>query len=473
MDSLADLSLIEAADRVRDGTLTSVALTEACLARVDSCDEALNAFIALDWDGALAAAARADTELASGQVRGPLHGVPLAHKDMFYRAGRIAGCGSLLRRNFVPKVTATVLRRLDDAGALDLGRLNMSEFAAGPTGHNEHHGHCHNPWELDHISGGSSSGSAAATAAGLVFGAMGSDTGGSVRLPAAMCGLVGLKPTYGRVSRFGCMPRAFSMDTMGPLARTVADCALLTGVISGADENDATASREPVPDYLSELDRGIRGWRVGVPADDFFDDLAPGLAGALAESLRVLEAHGATIVKIDLPDLEPLYALGDTLSKCEAARIHTQWMKTTPEQYGAHTHTRVEAGFHIPAIRYIEALSLRATHLQRFTTAVFNHVDVLHVPVIGMEVPTIADTDHQGADGVPALVAAVTRLTRPFNYLGLPALSVPCGFSSAGLPYAFQLIGRPFGEGALFRCAATYEAGTAWHRTRPAISQER
>ena len=465
-----ELSLGEAAAEIRAGRLTSVALTEACLERIDAVGPRLNAFISLEREAALAAAARADADLAAGNLHGPLHGVPLAHKDMFYRSGRTATCGSAIRRNYVPDITATVLTRLDEAGALDLGALNMSEFAAGPTGHNEHFGHCHNPWHLDHITGGSSSGSGAATAGRLIFGALGSDTGGSVRLPAAMCGLVGLKPTQGRISRYGAMPRAWSVDTMGPLARTVSDCALLTGILAGADPNDSTCADEPVPNYLAALPLGVEGWRIGVPVNYFYDDVDEGLRDALRESLAVYEAAGATLVEVELPDLAALYALSDTVSKCEAATIHRKWMEAIPEQYGAHTHTRVEAGFHLPATRYLEALSLRALHTTRFVEQVFGAVDVLHAPVIGMEVPTIAETDHHGAEAVPALVAKVTRLTRPMNYLGLPALSVPCGFSGAGLPYAFQLIGRPFGEDTLFRAAAAYEDRTSWHRQVPALS---
>lgn len=471
MSDITALSLVEVAAAIRNGELTAVEATEACLARIGAEQPRLNAFIAVQAEEALAAARQADQELAAGTLRGPLHGVPLAHKDMFYRQGRIATCGSKIRRNYVPDRTATVLTRLDEAGALDLGRLNMSEFAAGPTGHNEHFGHCHNPWNPDHISGGSSSGSGAATAGRLVFGALGSDTGGSVRLPAAACGVVGLKPTYGRISRYGCMPRAWSMDTMGPLARTVADCALLTGVISGADGNDTSASPDPVPDYLEALGTGLEGVRVGVPANYFYDEVCDEVASALSESLTVLKEAGATVIEVRVPDLTDLYALGDTLSKCEAASIHKEWMRTMPDQYGAHTHTRVEAGFHLPATRYIESLRLRSIHVDRFVGEVFGQVDVLHAPVIGMPVPTIAETDHTGTDAVPELVASITRLTRPINYLGLPALSVPCGFSGKGLPYAFQLVGRPFSEDRLFQVAAAYERETRWDRQAPPGAQ--
>jgi len=469
MTDLADLSLAEVATAIREKRVSSVEVTEACLARIHALGGKLNAFISLEAQHALEAAAEADAEMARGNVLGPLHGVPLAHKDMFYRSGRVATCGSRIRRNFSPDRTATVLSRLDHAGALDLGGLNMSEFAAGPTGHNEHFGDCRNPWQMDHITGGSSSGSGAATAGRLVYGALGSDTGGSVRLPAAMCGVVGLKPTYGLISRYGCMPRAWSMDTMGPLARTVADCALLTGVIAGEDPQDSTTSAEPVPDYAADLQSGIEGWRIGVPANYFYDEVCDEVRAALEASLEVFRGAGARIVEVTVPDMTPLYALGDTLSKCEAASIHKHWMRSVPDQYGAHTHTRVEAGFHLPATRYIESLRLRSVHLDAFVQSVFDHVDVLHAPVIGMPVPTIEESGHQGSGAVAGLVARITRLTRPINYLGLPGLSVPCGFSGTGLPYAFQLVGRPFSEAKLFCAAAAYERETSWARERPPV----
>ena len=459
-------SLEETAAAIRDGRISAVEATEACLARIDAHEEAINGFISLDRQAALADARAADEELAQGKSRGPLHGVPLAHKDMYYRRGTTTTCGSKIRRNYVPDITATVLDRLEAAGALNLGGLNMSEFAAGPTGHNEHFGHCRNPWNTAHITGGSSSGSGAATAARFVYGAMGSDTGGSVRLPAALCGVVGLKPTYGLISRYGAMPRAWSNDTMGPLARTARDCALLTQAIAGRDPNDATTADEPVPDYLGVIDAGIDGLRVAVPKNFFYERVEPEVEAALQESLTAIRKLGAEIVEVSVPDLEPIFRLGDAISKSEAATIHAKWMCQRPQDYGRHTAARVEAGFHLPATRYIEALSLRGRYVAEFTAAVFEDADMLHIPVIPMPVPTIEETDFHGNDTVGDMVAKMTMFTRPFNYLGLPSLSVPCGFTD-GLPVAFQLVGRPFSEAQLFAMAAAYERETDWHERVP------
>jgi aspartyl-tRNA(Asn)/glutamyl-tRNA(Gln) amidotransferase subunit A len=463
------MSLDEVAAAIREGRLSSVDVTNACLARIDAHDETVNSFISLERDAVLRAAREADEALARGEIRGPLHGVPLAHKDMYYRRGHVSTCGSRIRRNYVPDVTATVLQRLEAAGALHAGALNMSEFAAGPTGHNEHFGHCRNPWNRAHITGGSSSGSGAATASRFVFGAMGSDTGGSVRLPAALCGVVGLKPTYGRISRFGAMPRAWSNDTMGPLTRTVRDCALVTGVIAGADPDDPTTADVPVPDYLAALGDGIRGLRVAVPRNFFYDDIHPQVRQRMDESLGVLQDLGAVRVDVEVPDLTPMFRLGDVISKSEAATIHGKWMRQHPEQYGHHTAVRVEAGFHIPATRYLEALSLRARYLKEFLDTALAGADVLHTPTIPMPVPTIEETDFTGTGDVAAMVARMTLFTRPMNYMGLPSLTVPCGFTDGELPVAFQLVGRPFAEELLFTAGAAYQGATDWHRRIPAL----
>jgi aspartyl-tRNA(Asn)/glutamyl-tRNA(Gln) amidotransferase subunit A len=467
MSELSQLSISELSRLIRRGELSSVELTEETLRRIEQHAPNHNAFISPDLEAALAGAKACDAQRAQGDELGPLHGIALAHKDMFYIAGRTTTCGSVIRRNYQPDITATVLHRLEGAGAIYAGGLNMSEFAAGPTGHNEHYGNCRNPWNRAHITGGSSSGSGAAVAARIVPGALGSDTGGSVRLPAAMCGVVGLKPTYGLVSRYGAMPRAWSLDCVGPLTRTVEDNALLARTIAGHDAMDASTHPASVPDYVGELAKGAEGLVVGIPARYFFDDLAPSLENALHASIDVLREAGAEVMEIDLPEVESLFALGDTISKCEAATIHKRWMQTMPEAYGKHTYTRVEAGFHVPATRYLEALSLRQVHLQRFLDEVFARVDAIFSPVIPMEVPTIEETDHHGASAVPGLVANVTRLTRPINYLGLPGLSIPCGFTDNGLPAAFQLIGAPFSESRLYRLGHAYQQSTDWHHRVP------
>ncbi len=461
------MSLCEVADAIRAKEVSAVEVTQASLRRIETWEPVLNSFIALEAEAALSAAEKADADLARGTLHGPLHGVPLAHKDMFYRQGKVSTCGSAIRRDFVAEVTATVIERLEAAGALHLGGLNMTEFAASPTGLNDHFGHCRNPWNPAHVTGGSSSGSAAAVAARLVYGALGSDTGASVRLPAALCGVVGLKPTWGRISRYGAMPRAWSLDAIGPLARTARDCARLTGVLAGADPRDATACALPVPDYEAALGAGIEGLRVGVPENHYYDAVTDEVRRALEESLRVLEAEGAETVPVRVPDLTPVFRLADTINKCEAAAIHQQWMRQRPGDYSPRVFSRIEAGLHLPATRYIEALSLRGPILAEFSEAVFSRADVLHAPVLPRAVPTIEELAAPEGAGLLEVIASMTLLTRPVNYLGLPSLAVPCGFSEGGLPIAFQAIGKPFAEATLLNLGHAYQEATEWHLAVP------
>src|SRR5262245_61995165 len=322
---LALLDLSEAADRVAAGAVSSVALTEACLARATAWQASRNCFIRIDAQAALDAAHECDRALKRGYRRGPLHGVPLAHKDMFYREGKVSTGGSKILQDQVATTTATVLQRLDAAGAIEIGVLNMAEFAAGPTGHNIHFGHCRNAFNAAHIPGGSSSGSAVAVASRCAFGALGSDTGASIRLPAAYNGVTGLKPTYGRVSRHGAMPRSWSMDHVGPFGRSARDCALLLQIIAGHDPDDATTSAQPVPDYLARLGaERLSGLTIGIADHDVA--LEPEIAAALDESMRVLERIGAKLVRINLPDLSSLFRVGETIIKGEAAAMHRQWL---------------------------------------------------------------------------------------------------------------------------------------------------
>jgi aspartyl-tRNA(Asn)/glutamyl-tRNA(Gln) amidotransferase subunit A len=429
----------------------------------------LNCFIAIEEDDALEAAREADRKVKTGAPLGPLHGVPLAHKDMYYRAGKISTCGSRILRDYRPSVTSTAVERLEAAGAIWLGSLNMAEFAANPTGHNEHWGHCRNPWNPAHMTGGSSSGSGSAVAARACFGALGSDTGGSIRLPAAACGVVGLKPTNGLVSRYGVMPRSWSQDTVGPLTRTAADCARITQVIAGADPRDPTCSTATVPNYEKALQGRIKGLRIGVPANHYYDDTADEIRRALEASLAVLSSFGARVVEIRVPDPSRIFALSNIVSMSEAATMHGKWMRERPNDYSMYVRSRIEPGFHVTAPTYLDALNLRTHYLDEFLRTVYSEVDVLHTPVLTMPVPTIEETEPKDSGDVMALVTRISRNTRPSNYLGLPALSVPAGFSASGLPVAFQLMGRPFSEGLLFRTAHLYQRETDWHKQVPAL----
>ena len=466
-DELTGLSLVEAAEAIATGKASSEEITRACLERIEALQPRLNCFIALHGEQALEAARRADEELAQGKRRGPLHGVPLAHKDLYYRAGRISTCGTVIRKDFVPDHTATVLERLDGAGALDVGTLNMCEFATGPHGLNEHYGHCRNPWNTEHICGGSSSGSGVSVAARLVFGALGTDTGGSVRLPAGMCGLAGLKPTYSRVSRHGVMPLSFSLDHVGPLTRTVAGCARLMNVIAGQDPRDPTSSAEPVPDYEAGLEDGVKGLKIGVPKNYFYDHTDDEVRTAMEAVLEVFRSQGAEIITLEVPDMRRIYDMGQIVSRSEAAAIHRQWLATRPQDYSPQVRARTQQGLMIPATHYLEALSLRQSLLAEFVETVFGKADMLHTPMLSVPVPTIADTDVGASDKMSAVISRLTWCTRPFNFLGVPVLTMPAGFSASGLPMSFQLAGRPYAEATLLRAGRAYERETAWHQALP------
>lgn len=464
---LLGMDLCEAARRIRDREVSSEALTRLALQRARAVQPTVNCFIAIDEQQALQDACAADQAVARGDTLGALHGVPLAHKDMFYRAGHITTGGSKLLAGYRPAITATVARRLQEAGAIWLGALHMAEFAANPIGQNASYGDCRNAWDPARISGGSSSGSAVAVALRACYGSLGSDTGGSIRMPAALNGVVGLRPTYGRVSRYGILPRTWSMDAVGPLARTARDCARLLGVIAGADPQDATASSLPVPDYEKQLTGNIEGLRIAVPANYFQDETTFEVQQGLARSRRVLAGLGARIVEVSVPDPAQLYQLGNLISQVEAAAIHADLVQRTGEEYPLVLKTRMQSGAYVSAVDYLGALSARARLAQEFCGAVFACADVLHVPVIGMAAPTLEEVSPAVPSDVFPLLARTARCTRPFSTLGMPALAVPAGFTPQGLPIAFQLVGRPFSEGLLLRVADAYQQATDWHTRAP------
>jgi len=457
----APATLADALAALSAGRVTAEALTEQALARAEAWQRHINAFIRLDAEAARAA--------ARSPLAGPLAGVPMAHKDMFYRAGRVSTCGSGLRRDWIAPVTATALQRLDAAGAIDLGTLNMSEWAGGATGHNIHFGDVRNPWNPAHVAGGSSSGSAAAVAAGVVFAALGSDTGGSIRVPAACCGIAGLKPTWGRVPRAGAMPRAWSLDCVGPLARTVEDLAAVMSVIAGADPADPTAAAVPVPDYAAAARAEARGMTVAVPEGWFHEDLATPVAAALEAARRVFEGLGVRVASVALSDLATIFTLQAVVTMAEAAAIHAPMMQAHPGAYARGLFGRQQTGLAIPAAAYLDALRLRGPILRRFCAAAFADADALLVPALPCEVPTRAETDVESSGDYGAVHARMVRNTRAFNYLGLPALAVPCGVTPNGLPAAFQLAGPPFAEAALIRLGAAYQRATEWHRRQPPL----
>jgi aspartyl-tRNA(Asn)/glutamyl-tRNA(Gln) amidotransferase subunit A len=456
---LALLSLTEVAQVIAERRFSSREVTQSCLDKIAQWQPRLNAFMAIEADAALVAADQADA-LAKGNRRGALHGVPLAHKDMYYDAGKVVTCGSKIRRDFVATSTSTALRRLKDAGTIRLGSLQMAEFAYGPTGHNSHYGPVHNPWDVDRITGGSS------VAARLTFAALGSDTGGSIRMPAHFCGVTGLKTTYGRISRAGAMPLSQSLDTVGPLARSAQDCALLLGLMAGADPEDPTAVTGPLPDYMAATREPIKGLTVGVPTAFYVEDLDSEVARILDETLVVLKREGANVVQVELPDQRQLTAACQLVLAVEAAAFHKRWLIERPQDYGPQVLMRLQNGLAIPGVSYLEVMRWRGPALAAHLAAVAG-VDAVIAPVAPVAAPTIAESDVGNTPDAEAVIQRLTRFTRPINYLGLPSLAIPAGFTRSGLPVGMQLIGRAFDEAMLLRIGAAFQRASDFHERAP------
>jgi aspartyl-tRNA(Asn)/glutamyl-tRNA(Gln) amidotransferase subunit A len=437
--------------------VSPVEATRACLDRIERFDGRIHAFITLDAEGALAAARALEAELAAGRRRGPLHGVPLAYKDLCHVPGLPTSCGTKTREYFTPPIECTATARLREAGAITLGKLNMTELAMGPFGDNAHHGDVQNPWKPGYCAGGSSSGSAAAVAAGFALATLGSDTGGSIRLPAACCGVVGLKPTYGRVSRAGAMPLSWSMDHLGPLTRTVADTALLLEIVAGQDPHDGTSSPRGVPYYQRMLESPVAGLRVGVPENYYFDGIDAEMDAAVRAATDVLAGLGVLVTPLRVPDPRALTDIGNVISRSESAALHTRLARERPHELQPAVRARLEVGFRISAHDYLQALRLRSRLTREFIAEVFAEVDALVVPVIPEPAPALEAAKSGSVDDVVARMGRFSRLTRPFNALGLPALTVPCGFSADRRPLALQIVGRAFDEATTLRLGHAYQ----------------
>src|SRR5256714_451549 len=463
------MSLTSVAKAIAEKRISSREATQSCLDRIARWQPRLNAFMAIEAEAALAAADAADAALAKGNQRGVLHGVPLAHKDMYYDAGKVVTCGSKIRRDFVATTTSTALQRLKDAGSIRLGSLQMAEFAYGPTGHNSHYGPVHNPWAIDHITGGSSSGSGSAVAARLTFAALGSDTGGSIRMPAHFCGVTGLKTTYGRISRAGAMPLSQSLDTVGPLARSAQDCALLLGLMAGADPEDPTAVTGPLPDYMDATREPIKGLTVGVPTAFYVEDLDSDVARILDETLAVLKREGANVVQVELPDQHQLTAACQLVLAVEAAAFHKRWLIERPQDYGPQGLMRLQNGLAIPGVSYLEAMRWRGSALAAHNAAVAGLAAVI-LPLAPVAAATIVESDIGNSPDAEAVIQRLTRFTRAINYLGLPSLAIPAGSTRRGLPVGMQLIGRSFDEAMLLRIGAAFQRATAFHERVPALA---
>lgn len=463
------LTLEELAPLLREGQLSPVEVTQAYLERIDALNPTLNAFITVTGDQALADARRYEEEIRRGDYRGPLHGVPVALKDLYDTAGVPTTAASRIYADRVPDEDATSVARLRAAGAVLLGKTNLHEFAYGVTSDSSYFGPTRNPWDLERVPGGSSGGSGAALAAGLCAVATGSDTGGSIRIPAALCGVVGLKPTYGRISCHGLLPLSWALDHPGPMTRTVYEAAVMLAAMAGYDPRDPASADAPVPDYTAGLCQGARGLHVGVDPAWALTGIHDEVRAAFQAALEVLKDLGAEIVEASVPGIEEGMDAALTILSAEATAVHEEFLRMRPVDYQPDVRARLEKGFPIRGIDYGRARRV-GERLRRDFTLLFQRVDLFATPMCGIPAPRIGQREAIiGGQTVPVM-APLTRYTRVFNLTGLPAISVPCGFSSEGLPIGLQLAGRAWDEATVLRAAHAYEGATGWTRRWPALS---
>lgn len=468
--NLLELSLTEAARLVSEKQISPVDLVEACLDRIVAVDDRLRAFISVYATQARLVAKASETMAAAGHLLGPLHGIPIALKDNVALKGLTTTAGSKILADWVPAQDATVAARLKGAGAIIIGKTNMHEFAWGGTTDNPHYGTCRNAWDDSRFPAGSSGGSGVAVASRLAYGAIGTDTGGSIRLPAAVNGIVGIRPTMGRVSNYGVIPLAWSMDTVGPMARTSRDCALMFNVIAGYDRNDPVSAFEPTADYLADIDLGIDHLRIGVVPDYFFDHLQPAVAHAVTQALNVFRSLGAVTRDVRIDSIQGNISAQLTVESCEPSTYHQRWLRERPGDYGADVRTLLEIGELLPATQYIAAQRYRALLRAEFLQA-FKSVDVFICPTLPFTATPVGATNVVIERESEDMLSAIMQFTGVPSLTGMPALNVPCGFDEDGLPIGMQLIGRPFDEATLFRAGAAFQSATDYHRRRPSSSQ--
>ena len=448
--------------------VSPVEVVRTYLERISGLDPTVRAFITVSADAALEAARAAESVLMAGHPVGPLHGVPWAPKDLYSTKGLRTTGGSKILGEWVPSEDSTVVARLTRAGAIVLGKLNMHEFAYGPEGINAHYGDTRNPWSADahRIAGGSSSGSGAAVAAALAPGSLGSDTGGSIRIPASLCGITGLKPTYGRVSRAGVLPLAWSMDHVGPMTRSARDCALMLSAIAGYDPADPTTSVLPVPDYGAALTGDVKGLRVGLLRAHFTDPAAPEVRAAVEGVAKQLEQGGALVDDVNLTQVIHVATASAAIVASEALAYHAPWMRSRAQDYQPDVRERLRLGAFVNGAHYVRAQQIRALVAREIDEALARR-DVLLAPATPLVAPVLGERETALGDGPSDVRAALLRCTRPFNFSGHPACAAPCGFTAAGLPIGAQIVGRPFDEATVLRVVDAYQRITDWHTRRP------
>lgn len=454
--------------RYRARRLSPVEVCHAMLDRIERLNPTLNAFIELTGERARAAARVAEQEMSRGVFRGPLHGVPVAVKDLFFMRGAHARAGSLLYRDFQPAFDATAVERLEAAGAVILGRAHMHELAFGVTNVNPHYGACHNPWNTECVPGGSSGGSAAAVAAGLAFAALGTDTGGSIRIPASFCGVTGLKPTYGRISRHGVMPLAWQLDHVGTFARSAEDAAGAAQAIAGGDPMDASCLAAPAPPWTEQIDAPPRNWKLGLVGPPFVSRLHPDVAKAIENAARTFQQAGMIVEPTEIPDAIEAGELAHLQVLVEGATVLDEGYRKDPTQFGDDVRALIEQGHFVSAVDYLHALRYRRV-FQRQLDRMFDTYRALLLPATPMAAPRIAD-ESVSIDGVEESVGrAATRLVRQFNFAGVPVLTVPCGFSGEGLPMGMQIVTRAGDELSGLQLGHFYQGLTGSHQAFPAL----
>lgn len=456
------LSLLATAGLVRTKKISPVELTQTCLARIEQLNSKLNAFITITAEEALKQARAAESEIQHGQWRGPLHGIPIALKDVFDTARVRTTAASASFENRVPNEDAAAVTRLQDAGAVMLGKTNLHEFAYGGSTMISHFGVVRNPWAVERIAGGSSSGSAAAVASGMCYAALGSDTAGSIRQPSAFCGVVGLKPTYGRISMRGMLPLAWSYDHAGPITNTVADAAAVLQVIAGYDSNDITSRDVPVPDYTAALDHDVRSLRLGVPRRHFYENLDLEIEACVKDAIKLLGGLTANTREIEVP-----VHSDDPAKKAEAYAYHAELIARSPQLYHPETLRRIQSGASVSAVDYIKARH-ELEQLRCDVEHVFEDVDAIITPTVPIPPPVIEELTREPGK-LREVEIATLRNTRPFNVLGLPTISMPCGFTGAGLPVGLQISAAPWREDILLALAHAYEGATDWHKRSPQL----
>ena len=461
--SAGDLSKL-----VQSKEISPVEIIEAHLTRIDATEPVLNSFITLLADQARKSARQAEKDIQAGRYKGPLHGIPVALKDLYNTGGVRTTSGSRIFDTFIPAEDCTVAAKFHQAGAILLGKLNMHQFAYGPTGENPDYGHMHNPWNPDMVTGGSSGGSGSAAAAGQCTITTGSDTGGSIRIPAALCGIVGLKPTYGLVSRYGLSSLSWSLDHPGPMTRTVEDTAITMNVIAGHDPKDVASAKVDIPDYTSALTGDVKGLRIGIVKEYFEAPLDPQVRNAVMDAISLLESMGAKIKEVSYPMFNQSQAISSTVLMAEATAYHRDLLEKDGHQLYEPVRQRLEAGLFISAAEYLRAQQARSIFDQQ-GRRLLDEVDLLAGPTEPVTAPEILASKVMAGEQEVGVVGALTQYTRPYNINGFPAISVPCGFSDDGMPIGLQLAGRPFDELTVLRAAHAYEQANDWHTRRPPI----